>query len=252
MMAGQHLGLAIAFIYVCLGLIGIGMLLLFYMKIRHLRIQRKTKEYLRKHQDYFLFLQAHLGDTEELPLPPGKLGDLERRVIQQRVTEWIEQFKGDLQQKLIDLCYNAGFVREDLKLLDSLFYGRRIAAAYRLGGMRATEAVPRLLEMLKHQKYSPLSIVLARSIAKSAEDEQQLRDMLIHLLRHGKPIHHLAADILMETRLDASLLLLRLLKEENEDLVKVALAAMRGQEVPGEAPAPGRFAFALERRETTA
>ncbi|GJM77928.1 hypothetical protein HMSSN139_04240 [Paenibacillus sp. HMSSN-139] len=43
MMAGQHLGLAIAFIYVCLGLIGIGMLLLFYMKIRHLRIQRKTK-----------------------------------------------------------------------------------------------------------------------------------------------------------------------------------------------------------------
>lgn len=251
-MAGQHLGLAIAFIYVCLGLIGIGILLLFYLKIRHLRIQRKTKEYLQKHQDYFMFLQAHLGDAEELPLPPGKLTELERRVIQQRVTEWIEQFKGDLQQKLIALCYNAGFVQQDLKLLDSLFYGRRIAAAYRLGGMRAAEAVPRLLTMLKDQKYSPLSIVIARSIAKSAEHEQQLRDMLVYLLRYGKPIHHLAADILMETRLDTSRLLLQLMKEDNPDLVKVAMAAMRGQEMPGQVPALGRYAFALERRETTA
>ncbi|RRJ66521.1 HEAT repeat domain-containing protein [Paenibacillus oralis] len=242
----QHLTLAIYFIYVCLGLIGTGIALLFYLKIKQLRITRKTNMYLRKHQDYFTYIQTHLSSANSLRLPPGKLGRLEQRVIQQRVIEWIEQFRGDLQLKLIALCYDAGFVADDIKLLDSLFYGRRIAAAYRLGGMRAAEAVPRLLEMLKSQRYSPLSIVIARSIAKSAEQPEQLKDMLRYLLRHSKPIHHLAADIVMETRLDISRLLPELLEEQNKDLVKVALVAMWGQAVPEAAPALGRLVGAAE------
>ncbi|MGG6310102.1 HEAT repeat domain-containing protein [Paenibacillus macerans] len=242
----QHLTLAIYFIYVCLGLIGIGMMLLFYLKIRYLRIQRKTQHYMRKHQDYFTFIQAHLSDAAALPPPPGQLGALERRVIQQRVIELIEQFKGDLQDKLVALCHDAGFVREDLKRLDSLFYGRRIEAVYRLGGMRAVEAVPRLLEMLKRQRYSPLSIVIARSIAKSAMDIAQLKDMLRHLMRHGKPIHHLAADIVMETRLDDGRLLLNLLEDGHKDLIKISLVAMWGQAVPEVVPALGRLVGAEE------
>lgn len=242
----QHLTIAIYFIYVCLGLIGIGLMLLFYLKIRYLRMQSKIQVYLRKHQDYFTFIQTHLSDAATLPPPPGKLKRLERRVIQDRLIEWIEQFKGDLRLKLITLCHDAGFIHEDMKLLDSLFYGRRIAAAYRLGGMRAAEAVPRLLEMLKRQRYSPLSIVIARSIAKSAESTGQLKEMLYHLLRHGKPIHHLAADIVMETRLDASRLLLNLLEDDNKDLIKVALVAMWGQAVPEVVPALGRLVGAEE------
>lgn len=91
----QHLTLAIYFIYVCLGLIVAGIALLFYLKIKHLRITRQTNMYLRKHQDYFTYIQTHLSGAASLRLPPGKLGRLERRVIQQRMIEWIEQFRGD-------------------------------------------------------------------------------------------------------------------------------------------------------------
>lgn len=227
-----NLTIAIYFIYVCLSLIGIGIAVLFYMKIKHINTQRKIEAYQQKHQDYFKFIQLHLNSFNELPLPPGSLTKLERRVIQDKLIEWIEQFKGDLREKLVVLCHDAGFVKEDIKLLDSLFYGRRIAAAYRLGGMRATEAVPRLLLMMQGQKYSPITIVIARSIAKSAERGDELKEMLHHLLRHGKPIHNMAADIIMETKLDTSRLLLKLLEDDNSDYVKVALAAMWGQAVP--------------------
>lgn len=236
-----HLTLAIYFIYVCLGLIGIGIALLFILRLSHLNKEKKSKYYLQKHQDYFKFIQTHLNGTAALPLPPGKLKELEWRVIQQKCIEWIGQFKGDYREKLVRLCYEAGFVREDIKLLDSLFYGRRIAAAYRLGGMRAAEAVPRLLKMLESEKYTPLTIVVARAVAKSAEQEEQLKEMLQHLLRHGKPIHNMAADIVMESQLDASRLLLKLLDDENPDLVKVALVAMWGQAIPEVVPSLDRL-----------
>ncbi|GIO83723.1 hypothetical protein J25TS5_06550 [Paenibacillus faecis] len=243
----SHLTVAVYFIYGCLGLILAGMLTLFWLRIRAIRTAKKTEIYLQKHQDYFKFVQTHLSGVSELPLPPGKLTPLERRVIQQRIMEWIEQLKGDMRDKLIKLCRDAGFVDDDIKLLDSLLYGRRIAAAYRLGGMRAAEAVPRMLLMLEQQKYSPLSIVIARSIAKCAEREEQLTEMLKHLLRHGKPIHNLAADILMETSLDASRLLLKLLDDENPDFVKVALVAMWGQAVPEVVPSLDRLVGAEEK-----
>lgn len=243
----EHLTVAIYFVYVCLGLIGLGVGLLYFMKIRHLNTLKKTEFYLKKHQDYFKFIQSHLSNAEALPVPPGKLTKLERRVIQEKLIEWIEHFKGDLRDKLIALCYEAGFVQDDIKLLDSLFYGRRIAAAHRLGGMRASEAVQRMLMMLEKQKYSPLTIVIARAIAKSAERGDQLKEMLNHLLRHGKPIHNMAADILMETGLDASKLLLKLLDDENPDLVKVALVAMWGQAIPEVVPALDKLARAEQK-----
>ncbi|WP_410768197.1 HEAT repeat domain-containing protein [Fontibacillus sp. BL9] len=242
----SHLTVAIYFIYICLGLIGAGVVLLFWFRIRALGIAKKTQIYLQKHQDYFVFVQTHLNGAAELQLPPGKLTKLERRVIQQKLIEWIEQFKGDLRDKLVKLCHDAGFVRDDIKLLESLFYGRRISAAYRLGGMRAAEAVPRMLLMMEKQKYSPLTIVIARAIAKSAERGDQLKEMLHHLLRHGKPIHNMAADIVMETGLDASRLLLKLLEDENPDFVKVALVAMWGQAVPEVVPALDRLVGAEE------
>lgn len=236
-----HLTMAIYFIYACLGLIGIGVVLLFALKFNHLHKVKKSQQYLQKHQDYFKFIQSHMSGTSELPLPPGKLKGLEARVIQQKFIEWIEQFKGEHREKLVKLCHDAGFVREDIKLLDSLFYGRRLAAAFRLGGMRAAEAVPRLMTMLKSERYTPLTIVVARAVAKSAEHEEQLKEMLQYLLSHGKPIHNMAADILMESQLDASRLLLKLLDDDNPDLVKVALVAMWGQAIPEVVPSLNRL-----------
>ncbi|MEF2964525.1 HEAT repeat domain-containing protein [Paenibacillus sp. M1] len=243
----SHLTVAIYFIYGCLGLIGIGMLLLFWIRIRSIRMDKQKEVYSRKHQEYFRFIQAHLNGDGELPLPPGKLTQLERQVVQEKLIEWIEQFKGETRDKLADLCRRAGFVESDIKQLDSLLYGRRISAAYRLGGMRAAEAVPRMLLMLEKERYSPLTIVIARSIAKSAERGDQLKEMLNHLLRHGKPIHNMAADILMETKLDLSRLLLKLLDDENPDFVKVALVAMWGQAVPEVVPALDRLVGAEQK-----
>lgn len=242
-----HLTVAYIFIYVCLGLIALGILLLFQMKISHNREQRNREAYAKKHHDYFVYVQANLQDNVELRLPPGKLKKLEKRVIQDKFIEWIEQFKGDYRSKLIELCREAGFVEEDLKALRSIRYGRRLEAAYRLGGMRAPEAVPMLQNILQKRKYSSLSIVLARSIAKAADNSEDLLQMLRTLLSHGKPIHNLAADIMLETGLDSSAILLKLLNDSDSALVKVGLVAMWGQAVPEVMPVLGRLVGAEEK-----
>lgn len=237
----SNIALAYVFIYVCLGMIAAGIILLFQMKIKHNAEQKQTERYKEKHRDYFVYVQSHLHDDVELELPPGKLKRLERRVIQDRFMEWIEQFKGDARTKLLGLCRKAGFVEEDIRALSSFRYGRRIEAAYRLGGMRAEEAVPALEELMNRTQYSPQTIIIARAIAKSADRPDQIRAMLSKLLSYEKPIHHLAADILLETRLDAASLVRKLLDDPNPNLVKVGLVAMWGQAVPAVVPTLDRL-----------
>lgn len=237
----SSIGLAYVFIYLCLGMIAAGIILLFRMKIKHNAEQRDIERYTEKHRDYFVYVQSHLYDEVKLELPPGNLKPLERRVIQDKFMEWIDQFKGEAQGKLLGLCREAGFVEEDIRALSSMSYSRRIEAAFRLGGMRASEAVPSLAKLMERNTYNPQTIIVARAIAKSAEHEEQIRTMLSRLLSYGKPIHHLAADILLETRLDATALIGKLLEDENPGLVKVGLVAMWGQAVPAVVPALGRL-----------
>ncbi|NMO94583.1 HEAT repeat domain-containing protein [Paenibacillus lemnae] len=237
----SNIALAYVFIYVCIGLIAAGIILLFHMKIKHNAEQKQMEAYREKHRDYFVYIQSHLYDDVELKLPPGPLKKLERRVIEDKLIDWIEQFKGESRTKLVSLCKQSGFVAAEMKLLESLFAGRRIEAAYRLGGMRAEEAVPALEELMDSSSYGPQSIIFARAIAKSADRPDQIRMMLTKLLASGKPIHHLAADILLETRLDSAALLHKLLEDSDPGLVKVALVAMWGQAVPAAVPALDRL-----------
>lgn len=237
----SNLALAYMFIYVCLGMIVFGIILLFQMKMKHNAEQRQIEQYTEKHRDYFIYVQAHLHDEVTLELPPGVLKPLERRVIQDKFMEWIEQFKGDARQKLIGLCSEAGFVSQEIRALSSIRYGRRIEAAYRLGGMRAEEAVPALEALLDRTKYGPQTIIIARAISKSASRPDQIRAMLGKLLSYNKPIHHMAADILLETQLDSASLIRKLLDDPNPDLVKIALVAMWGQAVPSVVPALNRL-----------
>jgi HEAT repeat protein len=182
-----------------------------------------------------------LTENSPLKLPPGKLAPLERRVVQDKLIEWIDQFKGEYRDKLIELCREAGFVEHDLKELGRLRYGRQIDAAYRLGGMRCPEAVPGLMELLKDEKPGPMAIMIGRSIARCTTRHGELKDMLALLLTKGKSIHHLAADILLEANLDTSRILLELLEDRNPDFVKVGLVAMWGQAVPEVMPALHRL-----------
>ncbi|PZT52310.1 HEAT repeat domain-containing protein [Paenibacillus silvae] len=237
----QSLALAYWFLMVCIALVIVGVILLFAMKMSHNGKQRKMALYEMKQRDYFTYLQTALTENSPLKLPPGKLAPLERRVIQDKLIEWIDQFKGEYRERLIELCREAGFVENDLKELGRLRYGRQIDAAYRLGGMRCPEAVPGLMELLRDEKPGPMAIMIGRSIARCTTRHGELKDMLALLLTKGKSIHHLAADILLEANLDTSRVLLELLEDRNPDFVKVGLVAMWGQAVPEVMPALDRL-----------
>ncbi|MEI2280559.1 HEAT repeat domain-containing protein [Paenibacillus polysaccharolyticus] len=237
----QSLALAYWFLIACIALVIVGVVVLFAMKMSHNGKRRKTALYEMKQRDYFTYLQTALTENSPLKLPPGKLAPLERRVIQDKLIEWIDQFKGEYRDKLIELCREAGFVEHDLKELGRLRYGRQIDAAYRLGGMRCPEAVPGLMELLKDEKPGPMAIMIGRSIARCTTRHGELKDMLTLLLTKGKSIHHLAADILLEANLDTSRVLIELLEDRNPDFVKVGLVAMWGQAVPEVMPALHRL-----------
>ncbi len=57
-------------------------------------------------------------------------------------------------------------------------------AAFRLGGMRSERAVPHLMKAMMQEKDGPLLQVLARSVAKCANEAEQLHTMLQQLTRH--------------------------------------------------------------------
>ena len=237
----QSLALAYWFLIACIALVIVGVIVLFAMKMSHNGKRRKTAMYEMRQRDYFTYLQTALTENSPLKLPPGKLASLERRVIQDKLIEWIEQFKGEYRDKLIQLCREAGFVEHDLKELGRLRYGRQIDAAYRLGGMRCPEAVPGLMELLKDEKPGPMAFMIGRSIARCTTRHGELKDMLALLLTKGNSIHHLAADILLEANLDTSRVLIELLEDRNPDFVKVGLVAMWGQAVPEVMPALDRL-----------
>ncbi|MPY16089.1 HEAT repeat domain-containing protein [Paenibacillus glucanolyticus] len=243
----SNLAMAYVFIYVCLGLIAAGIILLFQMKIKHNAEQKEMERLKKKYHDYFVYVQTHLHGDITPELPPGKLTPAERRVIQAKFMEWIEQFKGDAREKLLRLCRDAGFVEADIRALSSLRKDRRIEAAYRLGGMRAEEAVPQLQHMMNRMKYGPMTIIIARAIAKIAVQSQQIREMLSKLLSYDKAIHHMAADILLETRLDSASLMRKLLDDPDPGLVKVSLVAMWGQAIPAVVPALGKLVGSEEK-----
>ncbi|MCM3784201.1 HEAT repeat domain-containing protein [Neobacillus mesonae] len=237
----SNIALAYTFLYLCAGLIVAGIIILFSMKMSHNSALRKKEQYAKKHQDYFVYVQANLTGSEKLRLPQGKLVKLEKEVILDKCIAWISQLKGEHADKLRDLTREAGFVDEQIKLLGSFWTGKAMQAAYRLGGMRSEEAAEPILELLKEEKKMNYAIIYARAAAKCAERPAQLKEMLGHLLSKGKPVHRLAADILMETSLEPSKLLNEMLESEDQDFIKVGIIAMWGQAIPEVMPAVTRL-----------
>lgn len=90
----SSLGVALGFIYVCLGLIGIGVLILLLMKARNNRLAKHQEIFLEKHQPYFVYLQRHMLDPDPFQPPKGPLRTLEMRVIQDKLMEWMDKFSG--------------------------------------------------------------------------------------------------------------------------------------------------------------
>ncbi|MGF9907731.1 hypothetical protein [Brevibacillus porteri] len=145
------------------------------------------------------------------------------RVLQQKLIEWIESLTGSHRKKIITLCEDTGLVKQNLHRLYSRFHWIRIDAAYHVGAMRSEEAVPRLLQLLQTKKLDPTHFIIARSIAKCARNLEDIRNMLMLLVKHRKSNHYLAVDIMKETELDCTPLLLECLRSTDKDLIKIAL-----------------------------
>jgi len=222
------LDLAVSFIYVCLGLIGFGVLILLIMKARNIRLMQQRDAIMKKYKPYFIYLQRHIGDEGSFQPPKGAVAQLEARVIQDKLIEWIEKFRGTQRDKLTKLCEDMGLVQLDMKNLNSMFYAKQMQAAFRLGGMRSSRAVPQLLELLKQEKSAELIRVIARAVAKCADDTASLGVMLDELASREQHNELFAAEILEESTLDVTPLLVGCLADSNNRLVKTALLALRG------------------------
>lgn len=220
-----HAILSEAVTVICLLIV---IIILFFMgilviKSRNLLLERRTRVYLRQFQDYFTYIQSHMDSPERLKPPYWQLNRLEMRVLQQKLTEWIESLTGSHRKKMITLCEDTGLVKQNLQRLYSRFHWIRIDAAYHVGTMRSEEAVPRLLQLLQTKKLDPTHFIIARSIAKCARNLDDIRNMLMLLIKHRKSNHFLAVDIMKETELDCTPLLLECLRSTDKDLNKIAL-----------------------------
>lgn len=245
----DHLSIVVNIAYAISALILVGFAVLFVMRLRTVRADRRRSKYLAKHRDYFSYLAAHLDGDAELGVPYGSLKPAELEVIRDKLFEWIEQIRGQDRAKLTDLCRRLGIVERELARLDSSAYWNKMDAVHHLGIMRCAEAVPRLFKLLEEEPYGSSLFVIARSIARCARDLSELRRMVLQLVKHRKGCHQLIADILADSSLDYTPLLTEFLREGDEDLVNIALLALRQYEnpwTPGAdeaAPADGKDAF---------
>jgi HEAT repeat protein len=229
----QHLAVAIGFIWMAGILIVICLTILLILKTSNNRREKQTEQILRKYQDYFTYLQAHLDDEDPLRPPAVSLRQRELLAIEGKLIELMERVKENQVRKLALLCDQLGLVEYNRKRLRSKFHWRRVDAAYKLGAMRAAETVPELLSLLERKKYDSSLFIVARSIAKCARDRNDLREMTLRLIKYRQNFHQLVADLLKESSVDSLPLLEEFLDGTDSDLVKIALIGLTEQTEPG-------------------
>src|SRR5690606_21681802 len=105
---------------------------------------------------------------------------------------------GKERQKLIELCCRMGFVDIYLQRLAGWPYGKKIDAAYQLGCMRVKEALPALMELLRRHPMDSSFFVIARAVAKCAQSEKDIRDLVHLMISKGKSFPGLIMDIIEE------------------------------------------------------
>lgn len=222
-----HINIAIHILY---GFAGVNLLFAIAVYGIKLRNVRKHKNYERFHikcKDYLVYIQANLEGEERLRVPPFRLKRSERDVLQERINEMIESFTGEQRDKLIDLCKQLGFIRFQLRQLRSRSYRHQIDAAYHLGCMRVKEAVPGLLELLGHHRLDSSLFVIARSIAKCARDDQDVKKMVRILLTHGKSFPELIVDIIEESSIDQSALFAEFIHDKDHAVMNIGLTGLK-------------------------
>ncbi|MEF3302701.1 HEAT repeat domain-containing protein [Paenibacillus sp. GYB003] len=206
---------------------------LFGLRAWSIWFDRQTKRYTLKHQDYFEYVKSHLHEEAPLGKPSGALTKTELKVIQNKLFEWMEKIVGGERDKLTQLCRDLGLVELNIRRLRSEIHWTRLDAAYNLGVMQAHEAIPELLQLLGEERYGSPAFVIARAISKSAQTEDELDRMVRTIAKHRKRSHRLVAEVLALSRVDSTPMLIGYLRENDDELAKIALTALQNRELPG-------------------
>ncbi|WP_019121006.1 HEAT repeat domain-containing protein [Brevibacillus massiliensis] len=222
----DHMAIAMGFIYVSIVLIAVLLAVILTVKARGISREKQEAKIRSKYADYFSYIQAHLGGEERLKLPPQTPSARELTVIQRQLMDWMERVRGNDSKKLAQLCEELGLADLEQRRLHSRCSTVQMDAAYKLGVMRAQQAVPDLLELLRKQRRQPDLFIVARAIARCARDEDDLRQMTVHLVQQSKHTHQLIVEILRESPIDCSPLLIEFLGESDAELVKVGLTGL--------------------------
>ncbi|RKN86180.1 HEAT repeat domain-containing protein [Paenibacillus ginsengarvi] len=219
--------------YILIALIVLVFVGLFGLRTRAIWFDRESRRYSLKHQDYFDYVKSHLHEEAPLGKPSGKLTKTELKVIQIKLFEWMEKIAGAERDKLTQLCRDLGLVELNMRRLRSEIHWTRLDAAHNLGVMQAKEAVPTLLELLDEESYGSPVFVIARAISKSALSEEELDRMVRSIAKFRKQSHRLVAEVLALSRIDNTAMLIRYLREQDDELMKIALTCLQNRAIPG-------------------
>ncbi|MEF2248724.1 hypothetical protein V1L65_27705 [Paenibacillus sp. IITD108] len=211
------------------------------LKIKRLRRARLERRFEVKMKDYFTYILVNIEGKEPLQAPPFSLNKVEQEVMQERLNDMIENFTGTPREKCIELCKHLGLVQYHLDRLKKGSYAVKIDAAYHLGCMRVQEAVPALLQLLKTHKLNSSLFVIARSIAKCARNEQDVKEMVQLLLRHNKGFYDLLVDIVKEADIDHGALFAEFIQRESHACIQIGLSGLRDYTEPTVASAVYRL-----------
>lgn len=227
-----NLEVAIKFLYVLILLNVAFAVVVYALKIKKLNRVRMERRFELKSKDYLTYVLSHIEDKEPLNAPPFSLNKVEREIMQERLNEMIESFTGTSREKCMALGERLGLVQLQLNRLKKGSYAVKIDAAYHLGCMRVQEAVPDLLKLLQKHKLNSSLFVIARSIAKCARDEQDIKEMLRIVLKHNKGFYDLLADMIKEANVDYGALFTAFIQGENHEFIHIGLRGLKDYTEP--------------------
>ncbi|MFD0711811.1 HEAT repeat domain-containing protein [Paenibacillus sp. GCM10027626] len=236
-----NIEVALKFLYVLIILNVVFAVVVYAMKIKRLRRTRIERRFEVKAKDYLTYVLVNLEGKEPLHAPPFSLNKVEQEVMQERLNDMIENFTGTPREKCIELCKRLGLVQYHLDRLKKSSYSVKIDAAYHLGCMRVQEAVPPLLELLRTHKLNSSLFVIARSIAKCARDEQDVKEMVQILLRHNKGFYDLLVDMIKEADIDHGALFAEFIQRESNAFIQIGLCGLKDYTEPTVASAVYRL-----------
>ncbi|RXZ82079.1 hypothetical protein EBB07_12165 [Paenibacillaceae bacterium] len=236
-----NIEVAIKILYVLIVLNIVFAVVVYAMKIKKLNRTKIERRFEGKIKDYFTYVLVNAEGKEPLNAPPFSMTKVEQEVMQERLNDMIENFTGTPREKCMALCKRLGLVQYHLDRLKKGSHAVKIDAAYHLGCMRVQEAVPALLKLLQTHKLNSYLFVIARSIAKCARDEQDVKDMVQILLRHNKGFYDLLVDIIKEADINHGALFAKFIKRENNAFIQIGLGGLKDYTEPTVASAVYRL-----------